>query len=177
MATGTIILPVQGAKVTGAFITAGAGIEGGAGAWKLLFDASITESALFQFRMPANYSSGLTGKLLYAMASDDDSDHKVDMEIEIMAVTGGESADDDIDTASFDSVNEVSGGTAIPGGSGGGGGEHGDIDEISITCTNADSVAAGDLVLARVNRDHDDADDTATGDLELLAFSFEYTTT
>jgi len=165
MATGMIILPVQSAKLTGDFITNPAGINGGNNGWSLDFDASQTESAVWQFRMPANYASDLTAKLQYTMASA--TADKVDLEVEIMAVSDGDAAD--VDTASFDSVNEVAGGTTVPG-------TAGYLDEISITCSNDDSVAAGDLVIVRVNRDHDDGDDTATGDLELRAFSLEYTT-
>ena len=163
MATASIILPVQAAKIGGAYITAGAQIDGGSGAWKLLFDASATESALWQFKMPSNYASGLVAKLQYAMASA--TANKIDWEVEIMAVADGE----DIDTTSFDSVNEVTGGTTVPG-------TAGFVDTISITCTNADSVAADELVLLRINRDHDDDDDTATGDAELLSVTLEYTT-
>ena len=99
MATGTVILPVQTAKVSGAYITLPAGIDGGSGAWKLLFDASQTESALWQFRLPANYSSTPVLKLQYAMASA--NANKVDWECEIMSVAD----DEDIDSTSFDSVN------------------------------------------------------------------------
>ena len=164
MATGTIILPVQSAKIGGSFITAGARISGGDGAWKLLFATDSTESGLWQFRMPSNYASALVAKLVYSMTTA--TADKVDLEVEVMAVANGE----DIDTASFDSVNEVAGGTTVPG-------TAGFSDDISIALANADSVAAGELVLVRVNRDHDDADDTAAGDLELTGFSLEYTTT
>lgn len=114
--------------------------------------------------MPGNYASGLTAVLQYAMASA--IEDKVDWEVEIMAVADGE----DIDTVSFDSVNEVAGGTTVPN-------TAGFVDTISISCTNADSVAADELVLVRINRDHDDADDTATGDAELLTVTMTYTTT
>ena len=164
--TGTIILPVQSAKIGGSFVTLPAQINGGSNGWSLLFDASQTESAVWQFRMPVDYASDLVAKLQYTMASA--TADKVDMEVEIMAITDGDGAD--VDTASFDSVNEVSGGTTVPG-------TAGYLDEISITCSNADSLAAGDLIIVRVNRDHDDTDDTATGDLELRNFSLEYTTT
>lgn len=160
----SIILPVQSAKIGGEYITAGAAIDGGSGPWKLLFDTSSTESALWQFKMPTNYASGLVAKLQYSMASA--TADKVDWEVEIMAVADGEQIDA---SASFDTVNEVTGGTTVPG-------TAGFVDTISITCTYADSVAANELVLLRVNRDHDDADDTSTGDAELLSLSLEYTT-
>lgn len=166
MATASVVLPVQSAKIGGSFITIGAQIEGGAGAWKLLFDASQTESALWQFRLPANYSSSPVLKLMFSMASA--TANNVDMECDIMAVTTGDAQD--IDSASFDTVNEVSGGTSVPG-------TAGHVKEISITLSTVDSMAAGDLVLLRIHRDHDDTDDTATGDLELLSASLEFTTT
>jgi len=90
----------------------------------------------------------------------------IDMEVEIMALSDGEA---DPDVASFDAVNEVVGGTTVPD-------TAGKIDEISITCSNDDGVAANDLVIIRINRDHDDPDDTATSDVELRAITLEYTT-
>lgn len=164
MATGILPLSVQSAKISGAYITAGAQIDGGSGPWKILFDASKTESCLFQFKAPSNYASAPVVKLQYAMASA--TANKVDWEVEVMAVAD----DEDIDSASFDAVNEVSGGTTVPG-------TAGFLDTISISLTNADSMAANELILLRINRDHDDADDTATGDAELVSVTFEYTTT
>jgi len=165
MATGTVILPVQGAKIGGSYILAGAQIEGGQATWKALFDASATESILFQFRVPANYSSSPVLKIQYSMASA--TSGGVDFECEVMCVTTGDAQD--TDAGSFDTVNEVTGGDTVPG-------TAGYMKEVSITLTNADSIAAGDLILLRINRDHDDSDDTATGDAEILAVSFEYTT-
>lgn len=165
MATGTVILPVQSAKISGTFITAGAQLDGGSGAWKLLYDASSTESALWQFRLPTNYSSSPVLKIQYAMASA--TSNKIDLECDIMAVTDADSQD--VDSASFDSINEITGGTTVPG-------TAGYIDEISLTLSNVDSWAANDFVLLRLHRDHDDGDDTATGDCEVLAVSLEYTT-
>ncbi|MFH1360044.1 MAG: hypothetical protein ABIJ41_03290 [Candidatus Omnitrophota bacterium] len=163
--TATIVLPVETAKINGSFITNPARIDNNSTlSWRLLFDDTQTESAAWQFRMPQNYFSGLTAKLLYSMVST--TTNKVDMEVEVMALTDGES---DPDTASFGAVNEISGGTTVPT-------TLGKIDTISITLTNDDSVAANDLVIIRVNRDHDDIDDTSASDLELRAFSLEYTT-
>ncbi len=164
MATATILLPVQGAKIGGSYITAGARLDQGDGPFKLLFAADSTESALFQFRVPTDYSSAPVLKLIYSMASA--TADKVDIEVEVMSVADGE----DVDTSSFDTLNEIVGGTTVPG-------TAGFADSISITLTNNDSMVAGELILIRINRDHDDGDDTATGDLELLAVSLEYTTT
>ena len=113
--------------------------------------------------MPANYSSSPVLKLTYAMASA--TTNKIDLECEVMAIGDGE----DIDAASFDTVNEIAGGTVVPGAAG-------DRSSISIALSNNDSVVARETVLLRINRDHDDGDDTATGDLELVGVSLEYTT-
>lgn len=164
MATATIMLPVQAAKVSGDFITTAAQIDGGQGTWKLLFDDSQTEEALWQFRVPTNYSSTPVAKIEYAMAGANTS-QKIDMEIKVMSVANGE----DIDSASFDTLNEVTGGTTCPD-------TAGHMDSISLSLANNDSMAAGELCIIHIQRDHDDADDTATGDVELIALSIDYTT-
>lgn len=166
MATGNIILPIQSAKIAGAYITAGAQIDGGSGAWKLLFDASTKESAIWQFRLPDNYASTPAIKLLFSMASA--TSNKVVLDAEIYAVTSGDSQD--IDSASFDSSNQDGAGVTVPG-------TAGYVGVITFSLTNADSMAAGDLIILRVNRLVADGNDTATGDLELLAASVTYTTT
>jgi hypothetical protein len=85
----------------------------------------------------------------------------VDFEVAVEAITDADATDLDA-TTSFDTVNS-SGATAVPG-------TAGYIDQVSITLTNADSIAAGDLVRISVSRDADDGtNDTATGDLYLLA--------
>lgn len=165
MSTGTIILPVQSAKIGGGFIANPARIKGGGNAWSLLFAEDQTESGFWQFRMPVNFSSDLTAKLQYSMASA--TSGEVDLEVEVQAISDGDAVD--VDTADFAAVNEVDGGTTVPG-------TAGFLDEISIPLTNDDDVAAGDLVYIRINRDHDDTDDDADGDLELRAISLQYTT-
>ncbi len=164
MATGTILLQVQNVKIGGSFITAGARIDGGAGPWKVLFATDSTEEIIFQFELPENYASAPVLKLKYAMASA--TSGKVDLEAKIMAIADGE----DIDSASFATLNEVSGGTTVPG-------TAGFRDTIPIPLTNNDSMAAEETVILHIQRDHDDADDTATGDLELIGAALEYTTT
>jgi hypothetical protein len=164
MATGTVLIPVQTAKISGAFITAGARIDGGDGAWKVLFATDSTEEALYQFEVPQNYASSPVLQIKYAMASA--TSNKVDMECKVMSLADGE----DVDTASFDTLNEISGGTTVPG-------TAGFRDTISLTLTNNDSMAASETLFLHIQRDHDDADDTAAGDLELIGLALEYTTT
>lgn len=163
MATGSILLQVQSGKLGGPYITTSARHEGGAGIWKTLFAAGQTEQAIYQFEAPVNYASNPVQKLKYAMASA--IADKVDLESEVMAITDGE----DVDTASFDSVNEIAGGTTVPG-------TAGDRDTIELPLTNNDSMSAEETGVIRNNRDHDDGDDTASGDLELVGNVFEYDT-
>lgn len=164
MATGTIILPVQSAKVGGPGITLPGRIEGGSLAWKVLFATDQTEEIILQFELPENYASAPVLKLKYAMASA--TSGKVDFEAKVMAIADGE----DIDSASFDTLNEISGGTTVPG-------TAGFRDTIEIPLTNNDSMAAEETILLHIQRDHDDGDDTAAGDLELIGAVLEYTTT
>lgn len=126
----------------------------------VLFDDTTAESVYWQFRLPADYGSSPSLKLVYSMASA--TSGAVEFEASIWAATDGE----DVDTESYDTVN--SGSATVPG-------TAGLSDEISITLTNADSMAAGDLVRVKVSRDADDGtNDTATGDLELRAASLVY---
>lgn len=161
---GEVIFPIQSAKIsgTGAIASSFAEIEGGALPWKVLFDASQTESALFQFKVPDDYSSNPTLKCLYAMASGTSA--SINLECDVMSVSAGDSAD--IDATSFATGNEIS--ATVPA-------TAGYVGSAYITLTNNDSMAAGDVVIFRINRDHDDAQDTATGDLELLTAALMYT--
>lgn len=161
MAVGTIVLPVQAAKIGGAFITTGAQIDGGQGTWKLLFDTTTEESGLWMFKMPDNFASGLTSVLQYAMASATSS--TVAFDISVMAVADGEN----IDTTSFDTVNST-GAITVPG-------TAGFVDTLTTTLTNADSIAADELCIIKISRDV--ALDGAAGDAELLTVTIEYTTT
>ena len=163
MTIKTIILPVQAVKLTVNHIPNAARIDTSEAVWKLLFSATQTQYAMWQFRMPQDYVSGsFVIKLIYTMMHTEIK--KVNMEVEIMALSGGES---DPDVTDFDSVNEMAGGTVVPD-------IVGKVGEITISCPNDDSVAADDLVIIRVSRDYDDINDTAVGDLELRTVSFEY---
>ena len=157
MATGTIMLPVGSPSEMTTQIDQAKDL-------RLLFDAGTVEHAVWQFRMPANYASALVAKIQYTMASA--TTGKVDFEVSVMAVTDAEAQD--LDADSYDSVNAAN--ATVPG-------TAGYLDEISITLTNADSVAVGDYVRIKLERDADDGtDDTAAGDCEVRNFVVEYTT-
>jgi len=127
----------------------------------ILFDDTTPEGIYFQFRMPSDFSSAPVLKLVYSMASAITG--TIEFEVSIWAATDGE----DVDTESYDTVNN--GTETVPG-------TAGLSSDLSITLTNADSLAANDLVRIKLFRDADDAtNDTATGDLELRAATLEYT--
>ena len=157
-------LRAQSAKIGGSFITLGATIEGGEGFFYLRFDASTTEEAVWSFRMPNTYDSNPVMKLPYSM--DTATSGKVDLEVKIACITDGDSTAITT-TDNFATLNEIIGGTTVPGTA-----EF--PDEISISLTNDDSCAAGDTVIIHIQRDHDDADDTATGDLKLFSPQLEW---
>lgn len=160
MATGTIILSIPG--YPDATNPPGFGVFNSKP--RALFDASTSETMHWTFRMPSDYASAPVLKLQYSMASA--TSGTIEFEAAIMAVSDGDAAA--VDTDSYDTAN--TGSATVPG-------TAGYLDEVSITMTNADSLAAGDWVALRLSRDADDgSNDTATGDLELIAASLEYTT-
>lgn len=120
----------------------------------LAFDAATDETCYFTTKAPQGLSGALTAVLTYAMASATTGNVVVAVAVE--AITDGDALDSDSAT-SFDTAN-TSAATAVPA-------TAGYYDEISITLTNADSIAAGDTVRFSFSRDADNASDTATGDL------------
>jgi hypothetical protein len=127
------------------------------------FDASTNEILMWSFRMPSDYASGPVLKVKYKMFSA--TSGGVAFSCYIMAVTAGDSQD--VDANDFATVNTGTD-AAVPG-------TAGYLDVVSITLTNADSLAPGDFVVLRLNREVGDAADTATGDAEVVAVAMEYT--
>ena len=110
------------------------------------------------FRMPTAYAGTGTLKLAigYFAASATSGDVKWDVAVE--AVTDADAVD--LDTASsFDTENTVT--VTVPA-------TQGYLDVATITLTNKDSVAAGDMVRLQVICDSADAATTTTGDVCLL---------
>ena len=122
----------------------------------LAFDAGTDETAYWTFVAPQGWTGTVTAVVSYMMASA--TSGAIYWQAALEAVTAGDAVDLDAAT-SFDTVN--SGNGTVPG-------TAGYMQQISITMTNADSIAAGDLVRLSVNRDADHASDTATGDALLL---------
>ena len=120
------------------------------------FDAGTDETAYWSFIAPQGITGTITCVVTYAMASA--TSGAVYWQAALEAITAGDATDSDA-TTSFDTAN--SGNGTVPA-------TAGYIQQISITMTNADSIAAGDYVRLSVNRDADNASDTATGDAYLL---------
>lgn len=161
MATGTIILPIP---PHGADPTNPPGMLYENFQWVLTFDSATDEIVYWTFRLPANYGSSPVAKLRYKM--DTATSGNIVMQMAIRATADGE----DPASSGFDTENG-SGQVAVPGTA--------ELeDEVSITLTNNDSMAAGESITVRLRRDADStsATDDATGDLKLIAASIEYTT-
>ena len=124
----------------------------------LAFDASTSETAYWTFVAPQGITGTLTAVISYAMASATTGGVAFDVALE--AITSGDALDTDA-TTSFDSVNTGTD-AAVPG-------TAGYMEQISITLTNADSIAAADLVRVSVARAVANGADTATGDCYLIA--------
>lgn len=124
----------------------------------LAFDASTAETAYWTFPAVQGLTTPLTAVVTYAMASATSGGVAFDAAIE--AISDGDATDTDAMT-SFDSANT---GTvaSVPG-------TAGYIDQVSITLTNNDSIAAGDLCRLSLARAVSNASDTATGDCYVLA--------
>ena len=121
------------------------------------FAADATERAVFSYIMPQHYDGG--GVTVYAhftMTSDTNTGHGVRID--------GAFEDDgsqDIDADGFASAQSV---TAAPNGTSG----IETVAQISFTDgAQMDGVGAGDRFRFYIERDHDHADDDATGDMEL----------
>ena len=122
------------------------------------YDATTSETAYWTFVAPQGLTGTITAVIYYAMASATTGGVAFDVALE--AITTGDATDLDA-TTSFDTVNGGSDST-VPG-------TAGYMEQLTITLTNADSMAAADLVRVSVARDVADAADTATGDCYLLA--------
>lgn len=122
------------------------------------FDASTDETCYWTDVAPQGLTGTLTLVVSFVMASA--TSGNVIMQAAVEAVTAGDATDLD-STTSFDTANS-SATTAVPA-------TAGYLAQMSITLTNKDSIAVGDYFRVSLNRDADNASDTATGDLLVLA--------
>ena len=169
--TRSIWLRPETADVTSAFVvrtptsgdaSVGATIDASEGPRRILFDASTDEAAVFQLKLPPNWSAHGTLGIDYTMASA--TSGTVEFEGDCMCVTPGDSAV--LATASFAGVAVASG--TVPG-------TAGHMAHLDITITD-DSCAAGDLMYIYLSTDaNDGTNDTATGDREVVGVEYKYT--
>lgn len=173
MATGSVLLPIGAAILPDGSASnlapAMQRVKSSAGApspyfLQLAFDGTNTEQCMWSFRMPANYASAPVLKIQYKALSA--TSGTIIFDGRIAAVSDGDSQD--VDANGFGSAN-VSGATTVPG-------TAGYLDEISITLTNADSLAAGDFTIVYLGRNPGNGSDTVTTDIEVVAVTLEYTT-
>lgn len=173
MATGSITLAIGGAVLPDGSASNAAPamqrVKSSASApspyfLQLAFDASTEEQVCWSFRMPADYASAPVMKVAYKMTSA--TTGGVAFEGRLAAVTAGDATD--VDAKAFGTANTGTDTVA---------GTAGHMKEVSFALTNADSVAAGDFVVAYLNRDPANGSDTATGDCEVVAVAITYTTT
>lgn len=126
----------------------------------LAYDDTAVEAAIsLPFEMPATYtgSGTLKADIFYMMASA--TSGSVDFDVLVEAITAADAVDLD-SASSFDSAN--SGDQTVPA-------TAGYLGQLTITLSNKDSVAAGDYVRIKLERDADDStNDTATGDARVL---------
>lgn len=122
----------------------------------LAFDASTDETSYWTIVAPQDITTPLTLVVSYMMASATSGNVVLDARVE--AVSDGDTSD--LDNATFFDSANLSATTAVPG-------TAGYLDQISITLTNNDSIAAGDYVRISLMRDVA-PNDTATGDLYVL---------
>jgi hypothetical protein len=130
----------------------------------LAFDDTAEEAAVsVEFEMPSQYTgSGLTATVHFAMASDATNDVAIDIFVE------AKTWNDNLDMEAASSWATVNAGTKSVGST-----TAGDPLSLDITLTNADSVAAGDLVRIGVRRDTDSASDDAVGDMFVYSLTLE----
>lgn len=123
----------------------------------LAYDAATEEAAYWPLPAIQGLTAPISVVISYCMASA--TSGAVVLGAQVEAISDGDTVDLDAST-SFDTTNN-SASTTVPG-------TAGYLDQIAITLTNNDSIAAGDYARIAIARKTADAGDTATGDLYLI---------
>jgi hypothetical protein len=124
----------------------------------LAFDASTQETCAWTVVVPQGITGTITAVISYAMASA--TTGGVAFEVGVEALTSGDAVDTDAAT-SYDTTNTGTD-AGVPG-------TAGYMEQLSITLSNVDSWAAGDLARIYLRRAPANATDTATGDALVFA--------
>lgn len=127
----------------------------------LAFDASTEEACWWTCVAAQGLTGALTVVVSFKMASATSGGVAFGASIE--AVTDGDALD--LDAAESYDTENVATVASVPG-------TAGYIDQVSITLSTADSLAAGDYFRLKLARKVANAADTATGDCEVLAVEF-----
>lgn len=127
----------------------------------LAYDDTTVEAAKSKvFEWPADYAGSGTVKVKLFLIAASATSGKFDFDVSVEAITPADAVDLD-GAESFDTAN--SGDVTV-------GSTAGYLFTLVISLANKDSVAAGDLVRVKVERDADDGtNDTASGDARLLS--------
>ena len=156
MATRAVFLPISAEFPTSAFPALKKDAQD---RMLLAFDASSDENVYWTGIAPQGLTGTITLVVSYYMASA--TSGAVRFQAALEAVTAADATDLDAGV-SFDTDN--SNGATVPG-------TAGYLGQLSITMTNADSMAVGDLFRLRLRRDADGTSgtDDASGDCHVLA--------
>jgi len=128
-------------------------IDAGEDEWMGLFDDTTDECAYWSCGTLNPYGSGTwKATISYTLETTATSD-VVGIEVYVMCVSDG----DDLDTAAYGTVNDLSSGSVST--------EDGFLNTLTDTSLNEDSCAEDDMVYIKVCRDADDVD-TTTDDVE-----------
>ena len=149
------------AQLVAGDVAAGATNLIGRPAWS--FDDAAEEAIVScEFEVPSTYTGSGTLKVIVFCAMATATSGGVVWDIFVEAVTAGDTLD--LEAAySWDSANS---GTTTAAGTAG------DLFATTITLTNKDSMAAGDLIRIGVRRDTDNGSDTMSGDAYIFGISF-----
>lgn len=123
----------------------------------LAFDAATQETAYWTFAVPAGWTG--TGTAVLSLIGNAAGTNSTYWEVAVEAVTSADAVDLDSAT-SFDTVN--TGNVAMPA-------TQGHMVQVSVTLTNADSLASADYIRISVARDADNVSDNFAADAYLLA--------
>jgi hypothetical protein len=158
MATRAVFLPTGAEFPTSAFPQATVLSGGATPRPALAYDATTDENAYWTDVAAQGFTGAVTVVISYAIAA---TTGAVRWQCALEAVTAGDALNLNT-TDSFDTDN--SGGATVPG-------TTYNLAQQSITMTNADSIAAGDMYRLRVRRDADGTSgtDDAAGDCYVLA--------
>lgn len=125
----------------------------------LAFDAATNETAYWTLVVPQGITGTMTVIISLMMASAITGD--TDWDVAVEAISSGDAVDLDA-TTSFDVVNSTDN-TVVPG-------TAGYMQQITVTLTNNDALAAADLI--RISLTRDAVSDTASGDAYVLGAEF-----